>query len=116
MSWNRIGEWAFFACVIIAVLGGIIAPGNGGMTLALFILGIIVGVINITEKETTPYLIAAIALIAAGTAGFEVLDNLSKAIALGTRLDNILGYIANFVAPAAVIIALKAIWGMARSK
>lgn len=116
MSWQRIGEWAFFACVIIAVLGGIFAPANGGMTLALVILGIIVGVINITEKETTPYLIAAIALIAAGTAGFEVLDNITSILRVGTRVDSILRYIANFVAPAAVIVALKAIWGMTKSK
>ena len=116
MNWQKAGEWSFFACVIIAVLGGIFVPNNGGMTLALVILGIIVGIINISEKETTPYLIATIALIAAGTAGFEVLDNISGAVAIGSRLDNILHYIANFVAPAAVIVALKAIWGMAKSK
>lgn len=116
MSWQKVGEWAFFACVIIAVIGGIIAPDNGGMTLALIILGIIVGVMNITEKETTPYLIAAIVLIVAGTAGFKVLDNITGAIALGTRVESILNYVSNFVAPAAVIVALKAVWGMARTK
>lgn len=116
MSWQKIGEWSFFVCVIIAVLGGIFAPNNGGMTLALVILGIIVGVINITEKETAPYLIATIALIAAGTAGFEVLDNITGQLAIGTRIDDVLNYISNFVAPAAVIVALKAIWGMAKSK
>lgn len=116
MSWQKIGEWAFFACVIIAVLGGLFIPNNGFMTLVLVVLGIIVGIINITEKETTPYLIATIALIAAGTAGFEVLDNITGTLALGTRVDNMLNYIAIFVAPAAVIVALKAIWGMAKSK
>jgi len=116
MSWQKFGEWAFFACVIIAVLGGLFIPNNGFMMLVLVILGIIVGIINITEKETTPYLIATIALIAAGTAGFEVLDNVTGGLALGTRIDNTLNYISIFVAPAAVIVALKAIWGMAKSK
>ena len=116
MRAQKVGEWSFFACVIIAVLGGMFAPNNGGMTLALVILGIIVGIINITEKETTPYLIATIALIVAGTASFEVLDNITGAVAIGTRIDNVLNYISNFVAPAAVIVALKAVWGMAKSK
>lgn len=116
MSWQRIGEWAFIAGVIIAVIGGIIIPAAGLMALILVVLGIIVGVINITEKETIPYLVAAIALIVAGTAGLKLLDAITGVVALGTRLEGVLDYVATFVAPGAVIVALKTVWGLAKTK
>ena len=111
---ERIGEIAFIICVILAIMAGIVWPANGGITLVLVILGLIVGFINISETETTPYLVAAIALIVAGTAGFGVMDTIIRG--LGTAIDNILNYIGAFVAPAAVIVALKAVWSMARGK
>lgn len=103
-------------CVLIALVGGIFIPNNGIMALTLVVLGIIVGLVNITEKETTPYLVAAIALIAAGTAGFQILDPITRPLSVGTRVENILGYVGNFVAPAAVIVALKSVWGLAKSQ
>lgn len=117
MSWQRVGEWAFVAGVIIAVLGGAFIPGVGLMALILVILGIIVGIINVTEHETVPYLVAAIALIAAGTANFGIVDALTgPVIKLGSRFEGILDYVANFVAPGAVIVALKTVWGLAKTK
>lgn len=116
MNWQRVGEYAFIVGVIIAVLGGIIFPGKGVMILVLVVLGIIVGIINITEKETVPYLIAAVALIAAGTASFKVLDALTGIIALGTRFEGILDYVSNFVVPGAVIVALKTVWNLSKTK
>lgn len=116
MSWQRIGEWAFIVCVLIALVGGVFVPNNGIMALTLVVLGIIVGLLNITEKETTPYLVAAIALVAAGTAGFEVLDPITRPLSVGTRVEHVLDYVGNFVAPAAVIVALKSVWGLAKGK
>ncbi|MBI4289139.1 MAG: hypothetical protein HY671_12035 [Chloroflexi bacterium] len=117
MSLQKVGEWAFIAGVIIAVLGGAFIPGVGAMALALVVLGIIVGIINITEKETVPYLVAAIALIAAGTANFGAVDVLTgQVIKLGARFEGILDYVSNFVAPGAVIVALKTVWSLSKTK
>lgn len=114
MVLKRAGELAFFIVVLIAIVGGILLPSNGAMILALVVLGLVVGVLNISEKETLPYLVAAIALLAVGTASFKALDSLLPPV--GTLLDNIVRYVTIFVAPAAVIVALKSIWGLARTK
>ncbi len=53
---------------------------------------------------------AAIALLAAGTANFESIG------AVGKVISNILGFVGAFVAPAAVIVALKAIYSMGAKK
>lgn len=108
MDMAKAGEWAFIACVIIAVIAGIATPGNATAVLALVALGIIVGLLNISEKETMPFLVASIALIVAGTAGFSSIPE------IGPMVANIVGNIAVFVAPAAVIVALKAVWSMAK--
>jgi hypothetical protein len=116
MKMDKLGEWAFLACVIIAVLAGIaagaVAEYAGWITLALVVLGVIVGLLNVSEKETTAFLVAAIALIVAGGAGFSAINTVVGG--LGTAIATILGNVAAFVAPAAVIVALKGIWAMAK--
>ncbi len=107
-----IGFWAFVVALVLGVIGGIIAPEQGSLILILVILGIIVGLLNITEKEVMPLLIAAIALIVVSTAGFAPLDKIIPS--LGSSLDHIVKYFATFMAPAAVINAIKVMFAVAR--
>lgn len=113
------GEYAFLAGVLIAVFAGIAsqmgaldANTAGTATLLLVALGIAVGMLNITERETTPFLIAAVALVVSGTANFSVI-NIAN---IGALLDRVVDNVAVFVVPGAVIVALKAIWALASSK
>jgi hypothetical protein len=53
---------SFMAGYIIAIVAGIWWPNFGPLILTLVILGLIVGLLNITGPEIIPYLIAAIAL------------------------------------------------------
>jgi hypothetical protein len=115
---NIVGRWAFITFVILAILTGI-AAGFGGkttlgwVTLAMVILGIIVGFTTLTERETQPFLIAAIALLVANASdAFLVIDEIAKP--LGTIIDAILRNVAVFVAPPAMIMALKAVFHLAK--
>ena len=107
-----IGFLAFVGGIILAIVGGIGYQDNGGIVLALVVMGILVGILNITGKEVLPLLIAAIALLVVGTSSFAPLDKLVNY--LGRDLDSIVHYLANFMAPAAVIAAFRAIWAVAR--
>ena len=109
---SSIGLLAFLGGVILAIVGGIVSQQNEGIILALVIMGILVGVLNITGKEVLPLLIAAIALLVVGTSSFAPLDKLVNY--LGRDIDTIVHYLANFMAPAAVISAIRAIWAVAR--
>lgn len=111
MEMSKVGEWAFLACIAIAIIAGLASSYLVGVpvTLALVVLGVIVGLLNVSEKETTSFLVAAIALLAAsGVAQWTELA------AIGTYVTAILTNIGAFVAPAAVIVALKAVWAMAK--
>ena len=110
---GTIGLLAFLVGIILAIVGGIGYHENSGITLTLVIVGILVGVLNITGKEVLPLLIAAIALIVVGlTKGFAPLNDLGGEA--GTKLNDIVAYIAIFITPAAIISAVRAIWAVAR--
>src|SRR3989304_9788511 len=65
----KAGEWAYLVSVVIAVLAGIAAAAGFGasswIAVLLVILGAVVGLLNISEKETTSFLVATIALVVA---------------------------------------------------
>jgi len=114
---SKLGQWAFTGGVIIAIIVGIFASSlsswEGNLTLLLVILGLIVGLLNITEKETTPFLIASAALMLTATS-VDTLNKIDLGVSLGKYLAGIVSQIAVFVAPAAVVVALKAIQSLAK--
>jgi len=116
---EKLGEYAFLACIMIAVVAGV-ASGVGEFSsawiaLVLVVLGVVVGFTTISEKEATPFLLAAIALTVASSGGWFLIIN--EAVAkLGTVMNSVLFNIASFVAPAAIILATKMIYELARKK
>lgn len=102
-----IGFWAFIAGLVIAIVAGIVAPKNDPIIITLIVLGLIIGFLNITAKETMLFLLAVIALVAVG----NVFAPLTAAN-IGMYLGNILGYIATLMAPAAIVVAVKTLWAV----
>lgn len=102
-------HWAFLVSIVLAVILGIVLPDNAAAVGLLVILGIIVGLVNITARETMEFLVASIALIIASGA-------LKLVPVIGNWIANIMDYIVVFVAPAAAIVALIAVWKLARTK
>ena len=98
--------------VIIAVVAGLATDLLGAYSeiigMGLVAIGIVVGLLNIEAEEVTNFLIAAIALAVTGGASFTTLGWVR--IYVGAIVTNI----AILVAPAAVIVALKAIYQFAR--
>ena len=138
---EEIAEYAFMAFVVIAIIAGLalgymawdanntypigftdpdVAVYRGYITFIMLILGIIVGLVSITAKEVQPFLIATIALMVArigiGTAADVWLPLGEIHMLLPYWATEILNYIVAFVAPAAVIIAIRAVFALARKK
>ncbi|MEK6946382.1 MAG: hypothetical protein AABX32_02140 [Nanoarchaeota archaeon] len=115
---SKLGQWAFIIGVLLAIVVGVFAANlqdttKGTLTLVLVVLGLVVGFLNVTEKETTPFLVAAAALMLTATS-VGTLQSIDLGVSLGKYLANIVSQIAVFVAPAAVIVALKAINSLAK--
>jgi hypothetical protein len=103
---EKIGTWAFLIGVLIAVVAGLISslPATQ-VAWVLVILGLVVGFLNIRAREAQEFLVACIAiLVVAGMGGLPPLGR-----TLGTILTNMIA----FVAPAALLVSLRAIWQLA---
>jgi polyferredoxin len=104
---NMLGAWAFLIGILLAVIFGFFAVGPWFGWL-LFILGVIVGLLNIGDKETQPFLLAGAVLVIVSSLGGSAFETLKY---VPTILKNILGL---FV-PATIIVALKTVFSMAHN-
>jgi len=133
MEMEEIARWAYIAFVVIAIVMGLavgymaydaelhwadttVVDTNGYVTLIMLILGIVIGITSITAKEVTPFLIATIALVVAGVGNVWLPLNIDPIQILYYFADTITRYIVAFAAPAAVIIAIKAVLTMTKEK
>jgi len=109
LEMHRLAHYAFFAGLIIAIVAGLFKNLINPQVLltTLVILGFLVGIFNLTAKETLPFLIAAIALMLAG------IVNLGLIPGIGLYLRSMLSNIVVFVVPGAIILGLKTIWKLA---
>ena len=98
---------AFIAGYVVSVIAGIWWPDLPPIILALVIMGVIVGLLNITGSEIVPYLVAAIALLVVGNfKAFTALNDVFTGV--GDVINQIVTLMAIFTAPAAVIQAVRA--------
>ena len=127
MEMERIAQWAFTIFVSLAIIMGLVvgymnyANTSGTddtrayVMLIMLVLGVIVGLVSITSKEATPFLIASIALIVAASANvWFPLTRIHEL--LYDWASEILNFIVAFAAPAAVINAIRAVLVMAKEK
>jgi hypothetical protein len=106
MKLETVGKWAFIIGLVLAVVVGYIFQAEW-VVWVLAILGVIVGLLNVTREDTERFLLAAIAFGLSVTA-------LNTVPGLGPHITNILGYVAAFVAGAVVVVALKALFQTAQ--
>ncbi len=97
------GNWAFLIGLVIALLAGFV--NIPFYALILVLLGLVVGFLNVSAKETHGFLVATVALIVAGSANLNM---------VWSGLTIILGNIVTFMAPAALVVAIKALYELAR--
>ncbi len=107
MKSKLVGKWAFLVGLIIAVLASFLTGYAATVALALFVLGLIVGFLNISEKDSNKFLLASIALLSGGIASITAISMLAV---VSTYLNAILGSFVAFVSAAALVVAIKAIF------
>ena len=113
---HRLAHYAFFLGIALALVVGIFhrvfdsllgAEASRVYVTTFVLLGTLVGLFNLTAKETVPFLTAAVALMLAG------IVNLNLVYGVGDILRPSLSNIVVFVVPGAIIVGMKAIWRLA---
>jgi len=114
-----IGAWAYIIGMIIAVALGVFStlPGMTWLLTILIVMGLIVGFLNVNEKETSAYLLAAVSLVIVTSFGGGVIGTIgdgTSLVWLGNALQGVLNAMTVFIVPATIVVALKAIYALAK--
>jgi len=112
--WSKVGVWSFGAGMAIALLVAIFSSGLETWSIgALAVLGLIVGLLNITDAEIKLYLLASIAFLLSASAMIEVFSSLGVAFrVLLTFMESVIV----FVAPGAFLVSFKALYDVAKDE
>lgn len=107
VQWHKIGHWIFLIGILAAIVTGFVAVPY--LAYILIVAGLIVGLLNITAGEVHEFLTASIALLLVGAAG------LGAVTLVGATVETILKNLVVFVGPAALVVALKSVWTLAKA-
>jgi len=105
MNLTSVGRWALIIGIILAVLAGFTEIPS--LSVILLILGLIVGFLNIKEKESTSFLVGVIALLLIGLSGLQVGT-------LTSTIVSVLTSFVTFVSAAGLVVAIKQVLEAAR--
>jgi hypothetical protein len=103
---QKLGQWAFILGLVIAIAAGFGLEASW-FAWVLALLGLVVGFLNVTGEETHGFLLASIGLILSATA-------VRSLPYLGDMLTRIMGNLTIFIAPAVLVVALKALFQTAK--
>ena len=105
---QKIGHYAFIAGIVVAIIVALIPQLRGDpATWVLVILGAVVGLLNVKAKEVTEFLVATLVLLI--SFGLTTLTLASLHTTFGVMWGNVI----TFIAPASIIVAIKAIYVLA---
>src|SRR3989338_6507452 len=106
-SANLIGSWAFLIGVILAVVLGFFDIFTTTWLTVLVIIGLLVGLLNIADVETQPFLLSGLALIIASAFGQVVMQAVPV-------LNNMLTAMLTIFVPATIVAAIRNVFLLAR--
>lgn len=107
MNRAAIGRLAFIIGIVIAILAGFTKIPS--LSIILFVLGLIVGFLNISEKESVPFLVAVATLLLVGLAGGQL-----RLVSLSPVIASILGNFIALTAAAGLVVAIKQVLNLGR--
>lgn len=111
---SKVGPWAFILGLVVAVVSAL----YGRVFWVLGVLGLIVGLLNITDREINLYLLASLTFLVSANALSVTLTKLVLLVPIiGDWLiiiDPLLANVTLFVAPGAGIVALKALYNISK--
>ena len=122
-SENTIGAWAFLTGVILAVLIGLsttllpipaLTIYSKQIYAALVFLGIVVGFMNVTGRDSQTFLVAGAALVIVSRFGMDSVSGSVIGIGLSDAVTSVFGALLVLFAPATIIVALKTVFSIAR--
>ena len=112
ISSNLVGSWSFLVGLVLAVLLGLGFTGAYQSTIlwVVFLLGIVVGLLNVTTTEVSAFLTSGTVLVLVSYLGIQV----GTFDAIAPPIGNVLRGILTLFVPATIIVALRSVFVLAK--
>ena len=120
---NSIGAWAFLTGVVLAIIIGLstnlisipaLTIYSKQIYAILVLLGIVVGFLNVTGKDTQTFLMAGTVLVIVSRFGMDGVTGSLIGIGIGDAVSSVFGALIALFAPATIIVALKTVFSIAK--
>lgn len=108
-----LGSWSFLIGLVLAVLLGLGLGGvyAGTLVWVIFLLGIVVGLLNITHDETNAFLVSGTVLVLVSSLGASAVESVTI---INYSMAALLKGILTLFVPATIVVALKSVFQLAR--
>ena len=120
---NSVGAWAFLIGVILAIVIGLatslipipeLARFSAQIYGVLVILGLIVGAMNVTSKDSHTFMIAGAVLVIVSKFGMESVTGSLIGIGIGEAITSTFSALLALFVPATILVALKVVFSIAK--
>ncbi len=111
-SLREIGAWSFVIGLILAIFAGF-AGIVTWVPVTLFILGLIVGFLNIGRKETSSFLLALAILLLVGVGGLQAIGMAGSSFS--ETIQAMLQNFISFLSAAGLIVSIKSILAVVKT-
>lgn len=107
-SSNMIGKSAFLIGFILAIVAGAFDILDQMWTLVLALIGVLIGLLNVTERETQPFLLSGLVLIIVSAFGQGIFMATVPVVA------RILVALLVIFVPTTIIVAIRNVYNIAK--
>jgi hypothetical protein len=120
---NSIGAWAFLIGVILALLIGLsttiipipaLTAYSAQIYGILLLLGLFVGFMNVTGKDSQTFMISGAILVIVSKFGMESVTGSFIGIGIGDTVSSVFAALLVLFVPATIIVALKTVFSIAK--
>lgn len=120
---NSVGAWAFLVGVVLAIIIGLsttlisipaLTTYSKQIYAILVILGIVVGFLNVTGRDSQTFLISGTVLVIVSRFGMDSVQGSLIGIGVGDAASSVFGALLALFAPATIIVALKTVFSIAK--
>lgn len=120
---NSLGAWAFLLGVILAVIIGlsaslisipVLTTYNKAIYGILVILGLIVGFMNVTGRDSEIFMLSGTVLVIVSKFGMDSVSGSLIGIGVGNIVTSIFGALLVLFVPATIVVALKTVFSIAK--
>jgi hypothetical protein len=120
---NSLGAWAFLLGVILAVIIGlsaslisipVLTTYNKAIYGILIILGLIVGFMNVTGRDSEIFMLSGTVLVIVSKFGMDSVSGSLIGIGVGNIVTSVFGALLVLFVPATIVVALKTVFSIAK--